>query len=82
MLPKDLTGNALTTVSKRASPYRKDAGNGNLGGIVVLCAEPKSLTVVSITGILDPSELADLGGHFGIPKLDMAISIHGKKADR
>jgi hypothetical protein len=59
--------------------YFKDAGNGNLGGIVVLCAEPRSLTIVSIVGTLDPSNLADLGGHFGIPKLLGGISIHGRK---
>jgi hypothetical protein len=59
--------------------YFKDAGNGNLGGILVLCADPRSLTVVSITGTLDPSELADLSGHFGIPKLELAIAIHGRK---
>jgi hypothetical protein len=62
-----------------ADVYFKDAGNGNLGGIVVLCAEPRSLTIVNIAGNLDPSQLADLGGQFGIPKLDMAISVHGKK---
>lgn len=57
--------------------YFKDGGNGNLGGIVVISAEPKELTIVSIVGTLDPSELAGLGGQFGIPELD--ISIHGKK---
>ena len=57
--------------------YFKDAGNGNLGGIVVLCMEPRELTIVSIVGTLDPSELADLGGHFGIPKLN--ISIGGRR---
>ena len=58
--------------------YFKDAGNGNLGGIVVLCAGPRELTIVSISGTLDPSQLADLGGHFGVPKLDLGIHIGGK----
>lgn len=60
-----------------ADVYFKDAGNGNLGGIVVLCAEPKSLTIVIIAGVLDPAELGDLGGHFGIPELD--VDINGRK---
>ena len=67
---------------ENADIYFKDAGNGNLGGIVVLCAAPKKLTIVSIIGTLDPSELADLGGQFGIPKLDVAVPAKGKKGDK
>jgi hypothetical protein len=62
--------------------YFKDGGNGTLGGIVVLSAEPRSLTIVSITGKLDPAQLGDLGGHFGIPRLDVALSMHGRRSDR
>jgi hypothetical protein len=64
---------------ENADVYFKDAGNGNLGGIVVICAEPKELTIVSIAGMLDPSELADLGGQFGVPKLDVGINASRKK---
>ena len=62
--------------------YFKDGGNGNLGGIVVICAEPMELTIVSIAGTLDPSQLADLGGQFGIPRLDMGVAINGKKGEK
>lgn len=50
--------------------YFKDGGSGKLGGIVVIAAEPKELTVVNIVGTLDPAKLADLGGEFGIPRLE------------
>ena len=50
--------------------YFKDGGNGQLGGIVVIAAEPKELTIVHIIGTLDPEKLADLGGEFGIPRLE------------
>jgi len=50
--------------------YFKDAGNGHLGGIVVIAAEPRELTIVNIIGTLDPEKLADLGGEFGIPRLE------------
>jgi hypothetical protein len=50
--------------------YFKDAGNAQLGGIVVIAAEPLELTIVHITGKLDPERLAGLGGEFGIPRLD------------
>jgi hypothetical protein len=53
--------------------YFKDGGNGKLAGIVVIAAEPTELTFVSIVGSLDPDQLADLGGQFHIPKLEMAL---------
>jgi hypothetical protein len=53
--------------------YFKDDGNGKLAGIVVIAAEPRELTFVSIVGSLEPGQLADLGGQFHIPKLEMAL---------
>lgn len=62
--------------------YFKVGSDGNLGGIVVLCAEPMELTVVSVVGTLDPTQLAGLGGHFGIPAFDFTIgSVDGKSVD-
>lgn len=44
--------------------------NGDqIGGIVVLDAEPKELTIVHIDGSISPEELSRLGGHMGIPDL-------------
>ena len=40
-------------------------------GLVILAAEPKELTVVNIAGTIDLNQLSDLGGHFGIPKIDV-----------
>lgn len=61
--------------------YFKDGGNGNLGGIVVLCEEPTELTIVSIVGTIDPSQLASLGGQFGIPHFDFDIGSIGWRRD-
>jgi Domain of unknown function (DUF4252) len=44
--------------------------NNKIGGLVVLATEPKELTLVSIEGSIDPDQLHELGGHFGIPKID------------
>ncbi len=53
--------------------------NGKIGGLVVLATEPKELTIVSIEGAIDPDQLSELGGHFGIPKVDARKeSGHGK----
>lgn len=44
--------------------------NQKMTGVAILVAEAKELTVVNIVGSLDLNSLADLGGHFGIPKVE------------
>jgi hypothetical protein len=44
--------------------------NEHIGGLVILCAEPKQLTVVNIVGNISLDDLSALGGHFGIPDID------------
>ena len=51
--------------------YLKTGDGSQIGGMVVIAAEPKELTIVSIAGTIKPEDLADLGGQFGIPKLDV-----------
>ncbi|MGH9722357.1 MAG: DUF4252 domain-containing protein [Bryobacteraceae bacterium] len=53
-----------------AGVFFKTDGN-QIGGLVVVAAEPKELTVVHILGSIDPADLKDLSGNFGIPKLDL-----------
>ena len=50
-----------------------------VGGLVVLSAEPKELTVVNIVGPVDLEKLASLEGQFGIPDLDLDSSKPPKK---
>lgn len=45
--------------------------NQKMTGVAILVAEPKELTVVNIVGSIDLSSLAELGGHFGIPKVEV-----------
>lgn len=59
--------------------YCKDGGNGKLGGIVIIAAEPRELTFVSIVGSIEPGQLADLGGQFHIPRLDMGMGVSRRK---
>jgi len=49
--------------------YVKTEG-GKIGGLAILVTEPKELTIVSIEGSIDPDQLKELGGHFGIPKIE------------
>ncbi len=44
--------------------------NGRITGLTVIASEPKELTIVNIVGTIDPEQLSELGGHFGIPKVD------------
>jgi hypothetical protein len=43
--------------------------NGKNTGVAILEGEPRELTVVNIVGPVDLEGLAQLGGHFDIPKL-------------
>ncbi len=43
--------------------------NGKISGITIVSAEPKQLTVVHIVGLLEPEDVARLGGNFGIPDM-------------
>lgn len=53
--------------------------SGKVGGLAILVTEPKQLTIVSIEGTIDPDELKELGGHFGIPKIDPITPLRDSK---
>ena len=44
--------------------------NQKMTGVAILVSQAKELTVVNIVGAIDLNSLADLGGHFGIPKVE------------
>jgi hypothetical protein len=48
--------------------WLKATGNGELGGMRILSAEPKELSVIEITGKIRLEDLKDLGG-LGIPDI-------------
>ena len=56
--------------------------NEKMAGIVVIAAEARELTFVNIEGPLEVDQLADLGGEFGVPKLDRKSLKHATKADK
>jgi len=53
-----------------------------MSGIVIIAAEAKELTFVNIVGPLEVDQLADLGGEFGIPKLNPKTLSKEPKGDR
>jgi Domain of unknown function (DUF4252) len=54
--------------SENTEIYVKKEGD-HIGGLVVLVAEPKELTVVHIDGPINPEQLSELSGHMGIPRI-------------
>ena len=46
-------------------------------GLVVLASEPKQLTVVNISGAIDPAQLQALSGTLGIPNLNFGFDGKG-----
>jgi hypothetical protein len=44
---------------------------GQISGLAIIVTEPRELTIVNIVGSIHPEDIRDLGGHFGIPKLDI-----------
>ena len=47
---------------------------GGLGGLVIISAEPRELTIVNIDGAIDLKQLSTLGGKFGIPNFPAAAA--------
>jgi hypothetical protein len=52
--------------------------DGKVGGLAVVAAGPKEVTIVSIVGPIDPDQIAELSGKFGIPKIDLEKKKSGK----
>jgi hypothetical protein len=44
---------------------------GQISGLAIIVTEPRELTIISIIGAVRPEDIRDLGGHFGIPKIDI-----------
>jgi hypothetical protein len=45
--------------------------NGEVTGMAIIAAEPKELTIVNIVGHIKPEQISDLGGHFGVPEVEV-----------
>jgi hypothetical protein len=59
--------------------YMKVEGD-RAAGLVILAAEPKELTVVNIVGAVNLEDLSRMGGHFGIPQVE--VQREDKKAGK
>ena len=44
--------------------------SGKVNGVAIIASDPKSLTVANIVGNVPLDSLAELGGHFNLPKME------------
>jgi hypothetical protein len=56
---------------ERDEVYLKTSSGSQIGGIVIISAEPKELTIVNLSGDISIDDLGELGGQFGIPKVEL-----------
>jgi hypothetical protein len=59
--------------------YLQPLPGNKLGGLAIVSAEPKEVTVVFISGVLNMSDVGKLSGNLGIP--DIQLNHDGKKSD-
>lgn len=59
---------------ENADVFLKSDGN-QVTGVAILVAEPKELTIVYVDGAINPDDVRDLQGHFGIPKIDLSKGV-------
>jgi Domain of unknown function (DUF4252) len=52
---------------------------GQITGLTIIVTDPKELTIVNIVGNIRPEDIRDLGGHMGIPKIDIGPGRKDKK---
>jgi hypothetical protein len=64
---------------ERSEIYLKPLPDNKLGGLAIISAEPKEVTVVFISGMLNMSDIPKLSGNLGIPNL--LYEHGGKKSD-
>jgi hypothetical protein len=50
-------------------------------GVAIVVAEPREFTVVNLAGTIDMDSLADLSGHFGMPKIELAPGQRQRKLE-
>jgi hypothetical protein len=74
-----MVGVVSKTEGENAEVFLRNEPDGKVSGLGVIAAEPKELTVVSIVGTIDPEQLGDLAGKFGMPHIVLENKKKGEK---
>jgi len=65
-----MVGFKSTTEGANAEVYVR-SDKDKITGVAIVVAEPREFTVVNLSGNIDMDSLADLSGHFGMPKIEL-----------
>ena len=76
-----IVGASSKRKGENSEVYIKTDG-GQISGLAVIVTDPRELTIVSIVGSIRPEDLRDLGGHMGIPKIDIGGDKNKDKKDK
>jgi hypothetical protein len=66
-----MVGFKSSTEGANAEVYVR-SDKDKITGVAIVVAEPREFTVVNLSGNIDMDSLADLSGHFGMPKIENA----------
>lgn len=58
--------------------WLRPLGSDQIGGLVIISAEPREVSVVFIEGTLKMSDIARLSGNLGIPDIDLGKDLKKK----
>jgi hypothetical protein len=75
-----IVGASSKKKGENSEVYLKTEG-GQITGLAIIVTDPKELTIVNIVGSIRPEDIRDLGGHMGIPKIDVGIDKKDKKEE-
>lgn len=56
--------------------------NNAISNVAVLVAKADEVTLITVSGSISPLDLAHLGGHFGIPKIEGGVEVPNSVAHR
>ena len=65
-----IVGVHSTEDGENVEVYIKNDGK-KVGGLAIIATEPKQVTLVNIVGAIDLDTLSELGGHMGIPEIEV-----------
>lgn len=65
-----IVGVHSTAEGETVEVYIKNEGKG-ISGLAIIATEPRQLTLVNIVGPIDLDSLSELGGHLGIPEVEV-----------
>jgi hypothetical protein len=65
-----MVGYKSSSEGSTAEVYFRSGQDKKVTGVAILVTDPREFTVVNLAGTIDLDSLAELSGHFGVPKIE------------